>query len=92
MGRRPWTTHKQRVWLNERRRAYIEAQERKLLPVFYKDVTADFFQAFELKVCSAAESQAGERMGLYDGDGEDWSENEDVCYAPSERLARDIST
>ena len=91
MGRRPWTTRKQRQWLNEKRRAYAEAQERKQLPIFYKEVIAEFFKAFELRISNAGGDQMDGRMGSYDGDGDDWSEHEDVCFASSELLARNVS-
>ena len=50
MGRPPWTTPQQRLWLEERGGGYREARLRGTLPAFYEETIALFFQKFELVI------------------------------------------
>ena len=87
MGRKSWTSCKQRKWLEDRKGEYRRAQERRELHTFYDETCASFFSTFELRISAST----GNETDDFDGTGKDCSDNEDICYAPSERAAKDVS-
>ena len=93
MGRRPWTTRRQKLWLENRRRDYQDTQDTRRLTEFYADISADFFTTFGLRIGIPKNSGLEDRMGEYDGDSDEWSDEsaEDTCYAESEKQARNVS-
>ena len=94
MGRKPWTTKRQREWLESCREEYRQAQDARRLPDFYRDISTKFFDRFELRIGKPGHGGLENRLGSYDGegDGDNWSDDGlgDACYAENEKQAYNV--